>query len=420
MIYFCADATSFYSSCEQVFDPALRKKPVLVVSSEDGVVIALSPLAKRLGLKKFEPAFMQRELISKTGAVVRSANFQLYGEFSRRMQAIIASYGHAYPYSIDEAFVKSLIDNHNDCWEIGRSIRRRIWDELRIPVCIGFGRTLTLSKAANHASKRLPGYRGVAVINSEIERLSILSNMSCTDVWGIGSRIGRRLSLFNINDAMTLANADKKEMRSAFNINVANTIDELNGIEKLYWDDVRRPKQQIFSTRTVTTPIRTIETLIRALTIHAINVCRKAREQRSLIIQLVVFSRTSPFRAEPLKEIKAVITFPSATNCYKKVANAVRLHVEQIYRSGLDYVKVGAGAIALVDQTHSIPDLFDDRKDDIATSLTIDQVNQRFGRGTLTLGSVLNTDPATYLVNRSKLSPAYLSSWNHIPRVLCK
>jgi DNA polymerase V len=419
-MYFLADATAYYSSAEMVFEPALRNKPLLIVGSNDGVVIALSPQAKRLGLKKFEPVFLQQDLIRKTGAVVRSANFELYGELSKRMHSIIAEYGQNYPYSIDESFCKLPIDGSADCWAIGRSIRRRVWDELRIPMCIGFGRTLTLAKAANHASKRLPGFRGVAVINSEEERRHILSSMACTDVWGVGSRIGHRLKLFNINDALSLANASVKDMKSAFNINVANTVEELNGLERLFWDDVRKPKQQIFSTRSVSRPIQTLDTLTRVLSSHALNVCRKAREQKSLIVQMVVFARTSPFRQDAAVSVNSVITFNGPTSCYKKVASAVRLHTEAIYQPGLDFIKIGAGAITLVDEVHSISDLFDDRQDDIATSSVMDLVNKRFGRGTVTLGSVLKTDPATHLVSRNNLSPPYLSNWNHIPKIICK
>lgn len=419
-MYFLADATSFYSESEKVFEPALRNKAVLIAGSNDGVVIALSPQAKRLGLKKFEPVFLQQELIRKTGAVVRSANFELYGELSKRMHSIIAEYGQSYPYSVDESFCRLSVEDTADCWALGRSIRRRLWDELRIPVCVGFGRTLTLAKAANHASKRLPGFRGVAVINSEDERKHILSSMECTDVWGVGSRIGHRLKLFNISNALSLANANVKEMKAAFNINVAKTVEELNGIERLFWDDVRKPKQQIFSTRSVSRPIQTLDTLTRVLSSHALNVCRKAREQKSLIVQMVVFARTSPFRQDAAVSVNSVITFNSPTSCYKKVASAVRLHTEAIYRPGFDFMKIGAGAIALVDEVHSISDLFDVRQDDIATSSVMDLVNQRFGRGTVTLGSVVNTDPATHLVSRNNLSPPYLSSWNHIPKILCK
>lgn len=244
--------------------------------------------------------------------------------------------------------------------------------------------------------------------------------MDCIDVWGVGSRIGHRLKLFNISNALSLANADVKEMKAAFNINVAKTVEELNGIERLFWDDVRNPKQQIFSTRSVSRPIQTLDTLVRVLSSHALNVCRKAREQKSLIAQMVIFARTSPFRQDASVSINSVITFVSPTSCYKKVATAVRLHTEKIFQPGFDFIKVGAGAIALVDEAHSISDLFDDKQDDIATSSVVDRVNQRFGRGAVVLGSVLNTDPATHLVSRNQLSPPYLSSWNHLPIILCK
>lgn len=365
---------------------------------------------------------MQRQLIAKTRAIVRSANFELYGEVSRRMHSILSEYGRSYPYSIDEAFVEFAFAQANGDWYgLGKAIRRRMWDELRLPMCCGFGETLTLAKAANHASKRLPGYRGVAVISNETERQHILSQMDVTDVWGIGDRIGKGLNLlFNIRTGFELASADPTSLRRAFNINVANTANELNGVPALFWDDIRAPKKQIFSTRTVSRPIQSFDDLKRALTSHALNVCRKVREQRSLIVQMILFARTSRFREAPAGEFSSLISFSSPTSCYKKVAAVVNEHIERNYVQGDDFNKIGAGAIALTPEQYSISDLFNDMPDDQALATVIDSVNQRFGKGAVSLATTLNTDAATFGVSRQNLSPRYLTEWHQLPRVLCK
>lgn len=424
-MYLLGDLTAFYSSAEKVFDPKLRNKGVIIAGSNDGVVIAVCPIAKRLGLKKFEPVFMQRDLIKRTGVVVKSANFELYGELSRRMHSMLRDYGRCMAYSIDEAFISlDFALDPSDIAEIARSIRRRMWDELRLPICIGAGKTLTLAKAANHASKRLPGFRGVAVIDNESARRHILQQMTCEDVWGIGSKISKRLGLvFNIKNALALAGTDTASMRKCFDINVANTIDELNGTPRLFWDDIRASKKQIFSTRTVGTPVQTLDMLSRILTSHALNVCRKAREQKSLIVQLVIFARASPFKEAPENlptSLSELITFASPTSCYKKVASAVRVHSEKLFKQGIDFVKVGAGALSLTDDKFTISDLFEIDKDDVESSILIDNINKRFGKGAITLGSVINTDASTHLVNRGELSPPYLTSWLHLPKVYCK
>ena len=421
-MFLLSDATAFYASCEKIFEPALRSRPVLIAGSNDGIVIALCPIAKRLGFKKFHPVFMQRQLINKTGAIVRSANFELYGEVSRRMHSILSEYGRSYAYSIDEAFVDlTFVQSDADWFGLGRAIRRRLWDELRLPMCCGFGETLTLAKAANHASKRLPGFRGVAVIKNDVERERILSQMDVTDIWGIGDRIGKRLKLvFNIRNGLELAQANQTSLRRAFNINVANTVSELNGEPALFWDDIRAPKKQIFSTRTVSRPIQCLDDLKRAITSHALNVCRKAREQQSLISQLVIFARTSRFAEAPAGSFNCLISFSTPSSCYKKVAAAVSLHIERHYVPGDDFNKIGAGAIALTPERYSIADLFTEVFDDQPLSGVIDSVNQRFGKGAVSLASTLNTDAATFMVSRQNLSPRYLTAWHQVPRVFCK
>lgn len=203
-MYALVDAVSFYASAEKVFDPAIRSKPVVVLTNNDGCVCAICPIARRLNIPKFGPYFKVKHLLEQNNVVIRSSNYELYADLSDKMMNIIARFCDTqHIYSIDESFLHfdgytSLI---KDWHEYGHTIRRTVWRETKLPVGVGFGPTPTLAKAANHAAKKLSGFNGVAVINSEQTRQAILQRMSCEDVWGIGRRLAKKLKIMNIHTA---------------------------------------------------------------------------------------------------------------------------------------------------------------------------------------------------------------------------
>jgi len=169
-MYALVDAVSFYASAEKVFDPSIRNKPVVVLTNNDGCICAVCPIARRLGIPKFIPYFQVKSLLEQHGVVVRSSNYELYADLSDQMMNVMSRFcDNQYIYSIDESFL--YFDHYESCikdWhEYGQKIRKAIWKETRLPVGVGFGETATLSKAANHAAKKLSGFNGVAVIDSQ-------------------------------------------------------------------------------------------------------------------------------------------------------------------------------------------------------------------------------------------------------------
>lgn len=415
MMFALVDGTAFYCSCEKQFAVHLRNKPVVVASNNDGVIVAVCPIARKLGLKKFAPIFQQAELIKKTGTTVFSSNYELYGAISGRMHDTLAGMcDRQFRYSIDESFL--LFDRNQECWlDFGRYIRRALWDNLRIPTGVGFGQTLTLAKVANHAAKRLPGFRGVCVV-SDANREQILSQMSAQDVWGIGSRLAARLKLYNVNSALDLARQSPDEMQRVFNVNVARTVKELNGIPSLFFDDVRPDKKQIFSTRTFGQRVCDIDELSTALATHAFSVTKKARRQKSMIVQLMMFATAGSFDTRNTKS--AVITFPSPTDCYTQVAEAVKSKVNELFDHRLLYMKCGVGAIELAPASHFQNDLFAPR---IKRGLSdvVDVINSRYGSA-ITIGSAITSNNDDWQMRRQMLSPAYLTSWSALPVIQCK
>jgi DNA polymerase V len=413
------DGTSFYASTEQIFNPSLRSRPVLVLSNNDGVVVALSPLAKRLGFKKFEPIWLQQHLVEKHNAAVFSSNYALYGEMSRRLHDRLSEFSQdQYRYSIDESFLRFDNGSISDWIAFGRFIRRTIWDELRVPTGVGFGETITLSKAANHAAKRLSGYRGVCHIHHG-NRKEILSQMAVSDIWGIGNRLAARLKLFGVTSALDLASQDPDTLRRSFSINIAKTIKELNGIPEFYWDDIKPAKQQIFSTRSFGTRVRTLEALERSLVSHALTVTRKARQQQSLVAQVVMFASTAGMD-RTVRTVKSTsVHFIRPTDCYKEIARAVLPKCIELYDPHLDYAKAGVGAVDLVSASNFQFDLFTGQPPAPGVSQVIDRINERFGPGHMTVGAALSTSVESWQMRRSMLSPSYLTSWRELPVVRC-
>jgi DNA polymerase V len=285
-MYFLIDATAFYCSAEKVMRPDLRKKPVITLSNNDGAIVAVCPIAKRLGIKKFVPYFQVKDIVKKYGVVVTSSNYELYHSLSTKMMDTISQFADdIYIYSIDELFARFDTTLSHDSWTaLGRDIRRTVWKEVRLPVGAGGGMTPTLAKAASHAAKRLHGYNGVAVIDSEQSRIDILKQMDVTDVWGIGSRLGRKLNLLGIHTAHQLSQQSPARIRKQFSILVETTVRELNGEPRIQWDDVRPDKQQIYSTRTFGSRVTDKTELHKALVGHCESAMRKLRRQKSLTV----------------------------------------------------------------------------------------------------------------------------------------
>ncbi|MEI8626389.1 Y-family DNA polymerase [Pseudoalteromonas sp. B137] len=419
-MYALVDAVSFYASAEKVFDPAIRSKPVVVLTNNDGCVCAICPIARRLNIPKFGPYFKVKHLLEQNNVVIRSSNYELYADLSDKMMNIIARFCDTqHIYSIDESFLHfdgytSLI---KDWHEYGHTIRRTVWRETKLPVGVGFGPTPTLAKAANHAAKKLSGFNGVAVINSEQTRQAILQRMSCEDVWGIGRRLAKKLKIMNIHTAWDLAQQNPRAMRRAFSVVVERTVSELNGITCLNWDDVRQDKREIYSTRSFGERICEPTALKTALINHVTTVANKLRAQHSLTHQLYIFAASGAHENRYYKK-SFVYKFPSPTNDTCVMANAVSEVFNEIYKPGIRFYKCGVGAVELISEQFQQNDLFNKSPDNPKLMQCLDTINNRYGKGMLSLASSKLND--RWHMNRDFLSPQYTTRWRDIPKIYCE
>ena len=419
-MYALVDAVSFYASAEKVFDPSIRSKPVVVLTNNDGCICAVCPIARRLGIPKFEPYFKVKWLLQKHGVVVRSSNYELYADLSERMMNVIARYcDNQYIYSIDESFLhfKNYKGVIKDWHQYGHEIRRAIWKETKLPVGVGFGSTPTLAKAANHAAKKLSGYNGVAVINNAQQGRAILERMDVNDVWGIGRQLTKHLKLQGINTAHQLSTQCPKVMRKQFSVVTERTVNELNGIKCLSWDDIKEPKREIFSTRSFGTRIVDINTLKSALVTHGSIVAKKVRNQSSLVKKLMVFAASSPHDNNYYKQAM-VYKFTVATDNSCEISNAISQVLADIFVQGVRFYRCGVGAIELTSRTFLQPDLFVPDHSNPLLMNCLDNINKRYGQGTLKLGAEGKTD--TWQMKREFLSPQFTTSWRDIPKIRCE
>ena len=418
-MYALVDAVAFYASAEKVFDPSIRFRPVVVLTNNDGCICAICPIARKLNIPKFQPYFKIKNYLEQHHVVVRSSNYELYADLSERMMTVINRFcDDHYVYSIDESFLRftgftKIIDDWAD---YGQIIRRAVWRETGLPVGAGFGTTPTLAKAANHAAKKLSGYNGVAVINDEKPRKEILMRMDVTDVWGIGSRLGKKLKLMQINTAWDLACQNPKEMRRMFSVVVERTVSELNGIACLSWDEVKQDKKEIYSTRSFGERVTDLTTLKSALVTHAAIVGRKLRRQKSLTKRIVIFAASSPHEDEHYKK-SLLYEFPIPTSDTSVITKAVSMVIDDIYKPDTRFYRCGIGAIELESESFQQADMFSVSEDKPKMMECLDAINKRYGVGTLSLGSEKLTK--SWSMKRAFLSPHYTTRWTDIPLIKC-
>ncbi|MDO6762970.1 Y-family DNA polymerase [Agarivorans sp. 1_MG-2023] len=415
------DANSFYCSAEAVFRPDWRNKPIIVLSNNDGCVVAVNRLAKAIGIERFKPFFQIKSLCEKHRVIVCSSNYELYADLSMHMMQIIGAFApKQHVYSIDETFID--VSNSREALPpfdiLGKQIRRAVWKEVRLPVCVGFGKTLTLCKVANHAAKRLPGFDGVCVIESNEQRDRILSKMCVSDVWGVGRKLSVRLKDMGITTALKLAKMPPKLAKQYFSVEMERTILELNGVSTKSWDEVRANKQQIFSTRSTGQRILELHSLMQAFSLHVSSACLKAREQGSVAGAILIFAHNSPFDDGISRGFKQVLRPACATNDSIVMSQLVSQAIPQLFIPGIKYYKVGVGLMDLTDEQHQQLDMFTAKPGRPELMKAVDALNKRYGSDTLFLGSQ-GICPKWHM-RRDMLTPQYTTDWHHIPRICCK
>jgi len=416
-IFALVDCNNFYASCERVFNPRLEGKPVIVLSNNDGCVVARSNEAKAIGIKMGVPVYEIRQLIKAQNVQVFSSNYTLYGDMSQRVMESLKEFTPELEiYSIDEAFLDLTGFEHLDLTEYGRKIKKSIKQWTGIPVSVGIARTKALAKLANHIAKKNPEKQGVANILDPKDEVAALSKIAVEDVWGIGSSSARLLHTRGICTALDLRNADDRWIKKKMGIVGLRTVLELRGISCLPLEDCRPTRKGMMVSRMFGKPIETLTELKEAMAMYLSRAGEKLRSENLAANVLSIYVMTDRFK-EPYYSRVTTIELPVATNDTQELLNHGLRAVEALYRKGLQFKKGGVMVSDLVDADHVQQNLFDleDRDRSKRLMRAIDRVNTTMGAETLRF-AVAGIDRRWKVIADHK-SKRYTTSWNELVRV---
>lgn len=407
-VFALIDCNSFYASCERVFRPDLAKTPIVVLSNNDGCVIARSYDAKPF-VKMGAPYFQIKDVLRQHGVMAFSSNYALYGDMSERVMSIIESIVPAVEvYSIDEAFA-DLTGIPGDLTAFGRRIRATVHRCTGIPVGVGIAPTKTLAKLANHTAKRLQEITGGVVdICDPFKRDWVLRNTDVSEVWGVGKRMKAHLQAMNIHTAMDLAQADARTLRDRFSVVIEKTARELAGTPCLELGEAEPPKQEICCSRMFGKRLTTIEPIREAVATYTQRAAEKLRAQHSLCKKIRVSIRTGMFNPEEAKYANgALVELPYPTNDVRLMTKAATEAVNRLFRPGFKYSKAEVLLMDLRQPGEFTDDLFASTQPLAAEKVmsVLDEINGRWGRGTLRTGGV-PSDP-DWAMRREMMSQSY-------------
>ena len=382
------DCNSFYVSCERLFNPRIRKKPVVVLSNNDGCIISRSNEAKALGIKMGEPYFKAKDIIIKNKVEVFSSNYSLYGDLSRRVMRTLKRFNSEIEvYSIDEAFIDLSNFLDSEVEKVGKEIRETVLQWTGIPTSIGIAKTKTLSKVANHiAKKKISGVTSLI----EIENIDpILEKININDVWGVGRQLTKFYQKNGIYNAKQLKNKSNTWIKKCSNVLSSRTAMELRGIPCINLETTQTKRKSCVVSRSFGKRIEKFQELKEAVANYCLNASEKIRSESLVAKAITVFVRTSPFRRDyGYYSNSRTIDFPIATNnSIETVKTAVAI-LESIFRNGYRYQKAGVMLTGLRNDDGR-KNLFSSEKDVKIKSLmqSIDNTNYRYGRSTLSLAS---------------------------------
>ncbi|EKC7685936.1 Y-family DNA polymerase [Salmonella enterica] len=422
-MYALADVNSFYASCEKVFRPDLRNKPVVVLSNNDGCVIARSPEAKRLGIKMGGPWFQLKMTQFPEPVITFSSNYELYASMSNRVMSHLEELApRVEQYSIDEMFLDvSGIDSCIDFEDFGRQLREHVRNGTGLTIGVGMGPTKTLAKSAQWASKEWPQFGGVLALTTGNPRRTekLLSLQPVEEIWGVGRRISRKLSTMGITTALQLARANPAFIRKNFNVVLERTVRELNGVSCISLEEAPSPKQQIICSRSFGERVTTYEALRQAICQHAERAAEKLRGERQFCRHIAVFVKTSPFAVnEAYYGNVASEKLLLPTRDTRDIISAAVKALDSIWLDGHRYAKAGVMLNDFTPSGVSQLNLFDEdqpRAQSEELMKVLDRINHS-GKGKIWFAG--RGIAPEWQMKRDMLSPAYTTRWSDIPVAL--
>jgi len=382
------DCNSFYVSCERLFNPKIRKKPVVVLSNNDGCIVSRSNEAKSLGIKMGEPYFKAKDIIIKNDVHVFSSGYSLYGDISRRVMRTLKRFNSDIEvYSIDEAFLDLSNFSDDEIEDVGKEIRSVVLQWTGIPTSIGIAKTKTLSKVANHIAKKKES--GVTSLIG-IENIDpILEKVEINDVWGVGKQLTKFYHQNGIYNAKQLKNMSNTWIKKSSNVSSSRTAMELRGIPCIDLEKTVSKRKSCVVSRSFGQRVEKLQELKEAIANYCLNASEKIRSEYLIAKSITIFIRTSPFQSKfGYYSNSKTIDFPIGTNNSIEIVKTALSALEAIFKNGYRYQKAGVLLTGLSNDDGK-KNLFSSEKDEKINNLmkSIDRTNYKYGRSAISLAS---------------------------------
>ncbi|MCX7846365.1 MAG: Y-family DNA polymerase [Dictyoglomaceae bacterium] len=419
-VFFIIDCDSFYVSCEKIFNPKLWKKPVVVLSNNDGCVISRSEEAKEIGIEMGIPIFKCNELVKKYDVQILSANFTLYGDISRRVMNTLSLFSPEIEiYSIDEAFLLFPYERNKDYTKIAEDIKKTVFKWVGIPVSIGIGNTKVLSKIALKIAKKDKKRKIFSLLDKDVDE--ILKDFPVEDIWGIGKRYENFLKSKGIDTAYKLKNLPDKFIKKYMTIVGLKLVWELRGISCIEFEEMPAPKKSITTSRSFGLDIENLEDLEEAISNFITISTEKLRRQKTLTSCVQVFLMSNPFKNTPqyFNEISVPLERPTANTL--ELIQYAKMGLRKIYKEGIKYKKAGVILSGFTSEKEIQLNFFINpypKSKDENLMKALDEINKKYGRNTIIPASNgIYSENQKWRMRQKKRSKRYTTSWIEIPIV---
>lgn len=422
MYYALIDCNNFYASCERVFDPSLLNRPVAILSNNDGCIIARSEEAKRLDIPMGSPEFKIRSLIKKHNVAIRSSNYALYGDMSKRvMETLQSCTPNLEVYSIDEAFAELSPQFMESLESYGQFIRKRVLKWTGIPVSVGIAPTKTLAKMANETAKKYTSLNGVLVLDQKNKTEKVLNRVPVGNIWGVGRNYTKTLQKYGIQTALDLSRQPDSWVKKTMKVTGLRTVWELRGKPCLTVEQTIEPRKGILSSRSFGEPVRNAEDLKEAVTLFASRAAEKLRAQGSVANTITVKLVADKY-ADHNGQYKfgLSINLPNATADTTTFSSVSRMIVDRLFDQSKTYKKAWVMLTGIVPESEVQANLFNpsgysSRQHKLMKSL--DAVNARFGKQTMTLAGAGVGSNQSWRMKQEYLSPRYTTRWDELMKI---
>lgn len=412
------DVNCFYASAERAFDPSLEGRPLVVLSNNDGCAVTRSPEAKALGINVGEPWFKIAPRAKEWGLVAKSSNYELYGDISARVMELLGRYSAWLEvYSIDEAFL-GVKGTPDELLRLGLTIKSAVRRNVGVPVCVGIAGTKTLAKLANKWAKNNAGLNGVCHWDAmpAPAREALMGRLSVIELWGVATRLTKRLNSLGIHSILDLARADPVRIRDRFSVVLMRTVLELQGTACIPLEEERIGRDQLIFSRSFSTPITTAADLRQVMSVYAQQASARLAKHGLQAKILTAFAGTSHYNPLDTSYPSVCVTLPMPTAdpvLFTRASHSLLPRIQE----GTTYVRAGIMVTDLRPTGQSPLPAFANPHEERGIGTLLEDISRRYGRGSVGLGHAGIRGGPDWSMQRTMLSPRYTTHWDELPVV---